>query len=577
MPGMNRPISICAIGALFISLIVLGFPFSSSSEMVYSNYVDPLDAGSGARALGMGKAFVAAADDVNSIFFNPAGLAYTDNWGLTCGGAAVLQKTSNANFATFFSIGTDEAFGIGYIGSGTTTPMTSVPTRELSTGRWLPIDTGSDIPNSYSNSVAILSYGTRVGKYLNFPYIKDLSVGFSVKGFFQQVETDDDTFRANGFDMDLGMIYKLNSWLKFGLYGQNVLETKGGGKFVWTEDGTEEAIPADCKGGISLKVMGKDALLSSDHDLYFNLDADQSHYYNNDLPVTYHAGIEWQAIDALTLRCGVDQLLLVSPTLKLKYSVENDDTAGIGYNYGDFSFDYAYHQNGDELADVQHYVSVSYAFGSEAKKQKMKEAPAPAPAATSPEAQTAPVALPGTMPVSEESLSNISPADKTIIYTDSVPFSSDILNSKVAMVTINGNPALITPILITGEVTGEAQRKAVANINIPACGKVLLKIKSFDVTGLPFKEYDIRLIRLPKFSDVPDDLWAHDNISALSALNIFLGFPDGTFKPDKTISRAEMTSILVRTSGFTSPEPVASSFKDVASNNWASFSIKKGG
>jgi len=41
------------------------------------------DVGMGARALGMGGAFVAVADDANAIYYNPAGLALIDGHDVT--------------------------------------------------------------------------------------------------------------------------------------------------------------------------------------------------------------------------------------------------------------------------------------------------------------------------------------------------------------------------------------------------------------------------------------------------------------------------------------------------------------
>ena len=572
---------ICSLRKLFfgtflVSAIVLIFSFRSFSVLVYSNYVDPLDAGAGTRALGMGKAFVAAADDINSIFLNPAGLAYTNNWGMTCGISSAVQETANANFGVFFSTGSNEAWGFGIVGSGTKNPLTAVPTREPSTGRMLPVAVTS--PNAYSNSVALLSYGTNLGKYLNIPFINNTSVGLSLKGFFQQIESDNENLLAEGFDVDLGIIYPLNSWLKFGAYGQNILEKKSGGKFVWnTEDGTEEAIPADCKAGISAKIMGSGGLIKSDHDLFFNLDAEQS-YYAKALPLLYHAGIEWQALDFLTLRCGLDQLLTVST--HLKYSTENDYTAGLGYKYGDYSFDYAYHQYGDDVASALNYLSVSYSFGRGAEKQKIAEVPPPPPATAevrlatpealpaTPEALPAPIVTPEITSATEEYLSINSPADKSIIYADSVPVSCDIINYKVSRVEING---------ISAVITSGAQKKVIASVSVPSFGKVPLKIRCFNAAGLLLKEYKVRLLRLPAFTDLPNYSYlAQDKIIILSALNIFSGYPNGTFKPNKAITRAELTSILVKTFGYTSPEVVDSGFKDVKPDNWASYYIQKG-
>ncbi|MEW6181956.1 MAG: Ig-like domain-containing protein [Bacillota bacterium] len=47
------------------------------------------------------------------------------------------------------------------------------------------------------------------------------------------------------------------------------------------------------------------------------------------------------------------------------------------------------------------------------------------------------------------------------------------------------------------------------------------------------------------FSDMSGH-WAAESVSRLAGMDIFGGYPDGTFEPDKNITRAEVTAILVR-------------------------------
>lgn len=49
------------------------------------------------------------------------------------------------------------------------------------------------------------------------------------------------------------------------------------------------------------------------------------------------------------------------------------------------------------------------------------------------------------------------------------------------------------------------------------------------------------------FSDIKGN-WAHDTILKAKELGLMNGYPDGTFKPDKPVTRAEMAVILVRLS-----------------------------
>lgn len=49
------------------------------------------------------------------------------------------------------------------------------------------------------------------------------------------------------------------------------------------------------------------------------------------------------------------------------------------------------------------------------------------------------------------------------------------------------------------------------------------------------------------FKDVTNDKWYWEDVHRISDYGIMSGFPDGTFKPDNTITRAEMAAIMINT------------------------------
>ncbi|MEC1768098.1 DUF4073 domain-containing protein, partial [Schinkia azotoformans] len=53
------------------------------------------------------------------------------------------------------------------------------------------------------------------------------------------------------------------------------------------------------------------------------------------------------------------------------------------------------------------------------------------------------------------------------------------------------------------------------------------------------------------------------------------GFPDGTYKPEKSVSRAEMAALLVRVGAELDSDAPAKTFADVSSNHWANNVIQK--
>ena len=74
------------------------------------------------------------------------------------------------------------------------------------------------------------------------------------------------------------------------------------------------------------------------------------------------------------------------------------------------------------------------------------------------------------------------------------------------------------------------------------------------------------------FSDVPADYWAHDYIEGLANLNIVSGFPDGTFHPTDNVSRAQFAAILRK--AFLQSQPASAlTFTDVPANSWAAEAI----
>ena len=64
------------------------------------------------------------------------------------------------------------------------------------------------------------------------------------------------------------------------------------------------------------------------------------------------------------------------------------------------------------------------------------------------------------------------------------------------------------------------------------------------ITGVFAKEYPQR------FYDVPKDHWAFEYIAELVDRGVIAGYEDGSFKPNKTVSRAEFAKIMVGAAGI---------------------------
>lgn len=79
-----------------------------------------------------------------------------------------------------------------------------------------------------------------------------------------------------------------------------------------------------------------------------------------------------------------------------------------------------------------------------------------------------------------------------------------------------------------------------------------------------------------QFPDVSENHWAASQIDELSDKGVIVGYPDGTFKPDDNVTRAEFASMAIRALGqehASVAQPV--NFTDIDSDYWAYDSIQK--
>ncbi|HEY9671965.1 MAG TPA: S-layer homology domain-containing protein [Waterburya sp.] len=77
------------------------------------------------------------------------------------------------------------------------------------------------------------------------------------------------------------------------------------------------------------------------------------------------------------------------------------------------------------------------------------------------------------------------------------------------------------------------------------------------------------------FSDVSSNYWARDFIAALAQRDIIAGFPDGTFRPDAPVTRAQFAAMLRKANQEFKKGTLrnSTSFVDVPSTYWASSAI----
>ncbi len=458
----------------------------------------------------MGKAFVGLSDDGNGLFINPAGLAGIKSLKLTS------MYTTLFTDVTYIVAGGAYPTPIGPIGLGIINVSTgSIPITTLTGG--VPVQTGTA---EYASRVVMLSYAKDLGDHFDLPFVKDTSVGASIKYFtqgFSGSATVDST--GSGFDLDLGLQYRALPWLTAGLAVQNALPASMGGVFKWSGvSQAEESIPSLTKVGANARLIGETEAPWTFGEQMLNVGLDLDMALLRSRPAVAHLGVEYWPFKMLALRAGIDQ--------KPAATIQNNLAAGIGLKYGGFTFDYAYHQLGDVAENVYHLFSIGY-VGAEEKTGK---------AATL--------------------KSTFKPTVRPRVALKSF---SDVPSGYWAKDPIE---YLATAGIIGGYPDGTFQPDK--NLTRAELCTLLVKAKGISVSSL----------RRAVFPDVPASNWAAPYIKEAVDLKIVSGYPDGSFRPNNPLSRAEAIIIIARFDGLEPPPSIGfSPFPDVKNNHWAAPAI----
>lgn len=219
--------------------------------------------GIGARALAMGGAFVAVANDATASLWNPAGLA-------------LLDDTRLAGMST-------DLYGLGhthqYVGAVTTFANLGIGLgweRASIAGQLID---GGDLGAAFTwvEQAIIGSLATNV---------MDIAmVGANVKYYMADSGLGDS---ASGFGFDLGLLVNLGDMFVIGVNAMDL----GGTPIDW-DGGATDVVSGLYKAGLAMKLADERLILAADVD-FDGLDIGDT-----------HVGVEFQLIDELALRGGV--------------------------------------------------------------------------------------------------------------------------------------------------------------------------------------------------------------------------------------------------------------------------------
>lgn len=187
----------------------------------------------GARPVAMGGAFTGAADDVNAVMYNPAGLYQVKGMQATMMYSLWFADIMYGYIAGSYNAGDIGTFGVGlvYVTSGT------IPGYDVN---------GNPAASFNASDLGInLGYGTSINK--------DTALGVTLKIFNEQIASSG----ALGFAADLGGLYKLPvNNLQLGIAVQNLGPKFGFGEAFW--------LPIDFRMGLSYTGI-KNMMLNFDY------------------------------------------------------------------------------------------------------------------------------------------------------------------------------------------------------------------------------------------------------------------------------------------------------------------------
>lgn len=305
---------------VFGLLLLTAASVALATNTIQSNdNVPVLRAGAGARALGMGGAFVGVADDATAAYWNPAGLAWTTGWEITGMYTAAMNYDRTHNYVAVSHNTAHLAYALQWINSG----MSSIP--------------GYNDAGIYTGD---FKYGFNALSLSLAKQFDIFSLGITGKYLRQGLSDAPNTVQDdsnNGFGLDLGAGVDVNEWARLGLSVQNVAG-KLGSKDV---SDNVKTIPATLRAGVS--VMPIDGLTAA-----FDLEKTRDEDYR------FHAGGEF-AVPFTDQFGGA-----------LRLGLNHDKFAGgLGLRYNILTFDYAYVVEPEKFLDENHRFSVSLNFGRE--------------------------------------------------------------------------------------------------------------------------------------------------------------------------------------------------------------------
>jgi len=288
-------------------------------------FADFEDIGVGVRAVGLGNCYTAIGDDIDSIYYNPAGLSH-------------IKKTEFSSSYSKLYWGLDDGSNIGqsFISAGTSLGKYGVVGFS-----WINLS----LTRYYQENTFILGYSRKLKE--------DIFIGVNGKILSKQygrdIYTEDDPlfnkygYTKTGYSLDIGVKFNFNKFI-IGIVGKDLLRPDV------DLGNSNDGLPATYKAGIGYKT--DDLLLGLDFGYYYNVikcfSGIEKLFFNKRFATRVGVGIGTREFSNITL--------------------------GLGYSYNIFRIDYAfiYPLSGIKNTYGTHRIGVKIGLPSLPKDEKEK-------------------------------------------------------------------------------------------------------------------------------------------------------------------------------------------------------------
>lgn len=273
---------------IFIMLFLLCLQAAAAAQLLDNGFY-PYNLKGSSRHTSMGSAFVAMADDMGAIIYNPGGLPWAS------GMLVNYESLDNLLAIQAYPTGFGSTWGFAYEKTTDTSNNTG---------------TAAQLNSNY----LLFGFGTKLSGFPELskdPLYDNIGVGLTIKSVLSQSLNagSGSDISSTGWEADIGALWKCTNWFALGLVSKNICpdEFLNGGRFKWS-NGSTESIASGFEFGASLKLIGDihSPIYVEDNELFVNLDMVSNKYAAN-FPFLLRAGTEWGVRGKTFIRTGVAQ------------------------------------------------------------------------------------------------------------------------------------------------------------------------------------------------------------------------------------------------------------------------------